>query len=121
MLRLIDKYPARRAPDLAASIGRDPLAFKRDVLRLKELGLAESLEVGYRLSPRGRAVLRRSRVTDDRHVRACPAEIDTLPGLQDCACRAHSSARLSGLVPLGDLPAAHHLSATIASKAHGLT
>jgi len=56
-LRLIDKYPARRAPDLAASQRRDPLAFKRDVLRLKQLGLTESLEVGYRLSPRGRAVL----------------------------------------------------------------
>jgi hypothetical protein len=57
MLRLIDKYPARRAPDLAASQRRDPLAFKRDVLRLKQLGLTESLEIGYRLSPRGRAVL----------------------------------------------------------------
>ncbi len=57
MLRLIDKYPARRAPDLAASQRRDPLAFKRDVLRLKQLGLTESLEIGFRLSPRGRAVL----------------------------------------------------------------
>jgi hypothetical protein len=33
------------------------VAFKRDVRRLKELGLTESLEVGYRLSPRGRAFL----------------------------------------------------------------
>jgi hypothetical protein len=56
-LRLIDKYPARRAPDLAASQRRDPLLFKRDVLRLKQLGLTENLEVGYRLSPRGRAIL----------------------------------------------------------------
>ena len=56
-LRLIDKYPARRAPDLAASQRRDPLAFKRDVLQLKQLGLTESLEIGYRLSPRGRAIL----------------------------------------------------------------
>lgn len=31
--------------------------FKRRVRQLKELGLTESLEVGYRLSPRGRAVL----------------------------------------------------------------
>ena len=52
-LRLIDKYPARRAPDLAASQRRDPLVFTRDVLRLKQLGLTENLEVGYRLSPRG--------------------------------------------------------------------
>ncbi len=57
ILRLIDKYPARREPDLAVSIGRDPMIFKRDVRKLKELGLTEALEVGYRLSPRGRVVL----------------------------------------------------------------
>lgn len=56
-LRLIDKYPARREPDLASSIGRDPMIFRREVRKLKELGLAEALEVGYRLSPRGRVVL----------------------------------------------------------------
>ena len=38
---------------------RERLAFKRDVRKLKELGLTESLDVGYRLSPRGRAVLDR--------------------------------------------------------------
>ena len=32
-------------------------AFKRDVRKLKELGLTRSLEVGYELSPRGRAYL----------------------------------------------------------------
>jgi hypothetical protein len=57
ILRLIDKYPARRAPDLASSIGSDPMTFKRDVRKLKDLGLTEVLEVGYRLSPRGRVVL----------------------------------------------------------------
>ena len=31
--------------------------YKTDVRKLKELGLTESLEVGYRLSPRGRAYL----------------------------------------------------------------
>lgn len=56
-LRLIDKYPARRAPDLAASQRRDPMIFKKDVRKLKDLGLTEALEIGYRLSPRGRAVL----------------------------------------------------------------
>jgi hypothetical protein len=56
-LRLIHKYPARRVPDLAASIGRDPLVFKRDVRKLKELGLTEPLEVGFRISPSGRAIL----------------------------------------------------------------
>jgi hypothetical protein len=46
-----------RAADLAASVGRETQPFKRDVRKLKELGLTESLERGYRLSPRGRAVL----------------------------------------------------------------
>ena len=46
-----------RAEDLAASIGREKLPFKRDVRKLKELGLTESLEIGYRLSPRGVALL----------------------------------------------------------------
>jgi hypothetical protein len=57
VLRLIAKRPGVRAPDLAASLGRETLPFKRDVRKLKELGLTESLEVGYRLSPRGRAYL----------------------------------------------------------------
>jgi hypothetical protein len=46
-----------RAADLAASVGREKHPFKLDVRKLKELGLTESLEVGYRLSPRGRAVM----------------------------------------------------------------
>ena len=59
VLRLIADRPAVRAGDLAASLGRDKLPFKTDVRKLKEMGLTESLEVGYRLSPRGRAVLAR--------------------------------------------------------------
>jgi hypothetical protein len=55
VLDLIAANPGARAPDLAARLGRETLPFKRDVRRLKELGLTESLEVGYRLSPRGRA------------------------------------------------------------------
>jgi hypothetical protein len=58
-LRLISERPGVRAADLAASVGRERLAFKRDVRKLKDLGLTESLEVGYRLSPRGRALLAR--------------------------------------------------------------
>jgi hypothetical protein len=54
-LELIAENPRRRAPDLAASMGRETAPFKADVRKLKELGLTESLEVGYRLSPRGRA------------------------------------------------------------------
>ena len=33
------------------------IQFKRRVRMLKELGLTESLEIGYRLSPRGESVL----------------------------------------------------------------
>jgi hypothetical protein len=42
---------------LARQVSVDVVRFKRRVRQLKELGLTESLEVGYRLSPRGRAVL----------------------------------------------------------------
>jgi hypothetical protein len=59
VLRLIRDRPAVRAGDLAPALGQEKLAFKRDVRKLKELGLTESLEVGYRLSARGRAVLDR--------------------------------------------------------------
>ena len=61
VLRMIAERPATRAPDLAASFGRETQAFKTDVRKLKELGLTESLEVGYRLSPRGRAYLEQTR------------------------------------------------------------
>jgi hypothetical protein len=57
VLRLIERHPGRRAPDLAAELGRETQPFKRDVRKLKELGLTESLAVGYRLSPRGEALL----------------------------------------------------------------
>lgn len=58
VLRLIADRPATRAGDLFADAGYPDLqTFKRDVRRLKELGLTESLEVGYRLSPRGAAVV----------------------------------------------------------------
>ncbi|MCY3505675.1 MAG: hypothetical protein OXH41_05890 [Chloroflexi bacterium] len=57
ILRLIETSPGVRAPDLAASLDRETQPFKRDVRKLKELGLTESLKVGYRLSPRGRAWL----------------------------------------------------------------
>lgn len=60
-LATIEERPAVRAADLAASLGRETPPFKIDVRKLKELGLTESLEVGYRLSARGTAYLRRSR------------------------------------------------------------
>lgn len=55
VLDLIAEHPARRAGDLAAMLGIETQAFKLDVRKLKALGLTESLEVGYRLSPRGQA------------------------------------------------------------------
>ena len=57
MLALIAERPGVRAPDLAASLGRDTQPFKIDVRTLKELGLTHSLAVGYEISPRGRAYL----------------------------------------------------------------
>jgi hypothetical protein len=59
VLALIAANPGVRAPDLAASRGEETAPFKARVRRLKELGLTESLPVGYRVSPRGRAYLSR--------------------------------------------------------------
>jgi hypothetical protein len=57
VLELIAAGPGRRAADLAAHIGWHTPKFKTHVRRLKALGLTESLDVGYRLSPRGRRLL----------------------------------------------------------------
>jgi hypothetical protein len=59
-LRAIAENPGVRAPDLAARFGMETRPFKLRVRRLKELGLTESLPIGYRLSPRGEAFLRDS-------------------------------------------------------------
>ncbi len=57
-LDAIARRPATSARALADDLGRERLPFKRDVRRLKELGLTESLDRGYRLSARGEAFLR---------------------------------------------------------------
>lgn len=57
-LAIIERRPAVRAGDLAEEFGREMLPFKLDVRKLKNLGLTLSLDVGYRLSPRGAAYLR---------------------------------------------------------------
>jgi len=57
-LRLIAEQPATVARVLASQVDSELQPFKRRVRQLKELGLTESLEVGYRLSPRGQDVLR---------------------------------------------------------------
>ena len=59
ILRLIEKRPGVLAARLATSIGMATDIFKPRVRQLKELGLTESLEIGYRLSPRGAELLRR--------------------------------------------------------------
>lgn len=66
LLELIARHPATRAADLAATLDRDTPSFKRDVRKLKGLGLTESLGTGYRLSPRGRALLDRSPARHDQ-------------------------------------------------------
>lgn len=57
-LDLIAEHPGVVSTKLAEMLGAPSRqVFKTDVRKLKRLGLTESLEVGYRLSPRGRAYL----------------------------------------------------------------
>lgn len=57
VLQLIARKPRTRAPELAEALGREARAFKTDVRKLKNLGLTISRDIGYELSPRGRAYL----------------------------------------------------------------
>ncbi len=59
VLNLIAKNEAVLAEKLAGKMGMGKYAFKRRVRQLKELGLTESLDIGYRLSPRGKAYLKK--------------------------------------------------------------
>ena len=56
-LALIAKHPRVAASQLAKKLGRETQPFKIDVRKLKKLGLTQSFEVGYEISPRGRAYL----------------------------------------------------------------
>jgi|SoiMethySBSTD1v2_1073268.scaffolds.fasta_scaffold23995_3 hypothetical protein len=56
-LRQIQRLPGVVSTELAAEVGQERQAYKLRVRRLKALGLTESLERGYRLSPRGEAYL----------------------------------------------------------------
>lgn len=62
LLRRIDRRPGTPARQLADELGVETLALKRRVRQLKALGLTDSLQTGYRLSPRGRDHLRAARV-----------------------------------------------------------
>jgi hypothetical protein len=57
VLRQIRRSPGVVSTELAAEAGEDRAYYKIRVRRLKALGLTESLEVGYRLSARGAALL----------------------------------------------------------------
>lgn len=57
-LQLIADQPGIVSRVIAPQADAEVPPFKRRVRQLKELGLTESLEVGYRLSPRGGAVLK---------------------------------------------------------------
>lgn len=59
-LQLIAERPGHSAQELAGVLEVEKVKFKNNVRRLKALGLTESLDVGYRLSPRGQAWLDRS-------------------------------------------------------------
>ena len=59
VLELIRDQPAVRAGDICKVVGMERLPFKANVRKLKALGLTESLDIGYRLSPRGEALLAR--------------------------------------------------------------
>lgn len=63
-LELIERNPAIVSTVLAGKMGLDRAVFKLDIRKLKESGLTESLEVGYRLSPRGKRLLAYMRTLD---------------------------------------------------------
>lgn len=57
-LAIIAQRPRVAASQLAAALDyKDKLVFKEEVRKLKKLGLTQSFEVGYEISPRGRAYL----------------------------------------------------------------
>jgi hypothetical protein len=60
-LEVIRLHPGIRAGDLCTLVGQARDRFKPNVRKLKNLGLTVSLEVGYRLSPRGIAFLKEAR------------------------------------------------------------
>ena len=57
VLQLIGKHPRVAASQLARKLKRETEPFKIDVRKLKKLGLTQSFEVGYEVSPRGQKYL----------------------------------------------------------------
>jgi len=58
-LSVVSLNPGVLSTTLASSIGLERKWFKEHMRKLKELGLTESLGIGYRISPRGETVLKR--------------------------------------------------------------
>ncbi|MCV9966536.1 helix-turn-helix domain-containing protein [Pararhizobium sp. BT-229] len=56
-LRLIASRDGITAGEIAETVGFEKTAIKQKIRKLKELGLTESLQSGYRISPRGKAFL----------------------------------------------------------------
>jgi hypothetical protein len=108
-LELIDELPATRAAELAARLGRDTPSFKRDVRKLKERGLTESLDIGYRLSPRGAAVLDHGGPPRERPQPAPGTPLPRLGAPATRALTAHGLTRLEQLtgVTLDQVAALH--------------
>lgn len=61
VLAMIAEEDGRTAAAMAERLGLEKLVLKRKIRQLKELGLTESLAVGYRLSPRGHAFVNANR------------------------------------------------------------
>jgi hypothetical protein len=100
-LAIIDRCPEVRAPDLAAELGRDTPSFKRDVRKLKELGLTESLDIGYRLSPRGEALVDSG---GPARARPAPPSGTRLPKIGAPATRALTAAGITTLEAVAAVP-----------------
>jgi hypothetical protein len=104
-LLLIDELPATRAPDLAQRMGRDTPSFKQNVRKLKERGLTESLDIGYRLSARGTAVLDHEGHPRPAQARPAPEPGIPLPHIGAAATRAltaHGVVRLEQVARLSE-------------------
>jgi hypothetical protein len=102
-LLLIDELPATRAPDLAQRMGRDTPTFKQNVRKLKERGLTESLDIGYRLSARGAAVLDHEGHPRSTLGRPVPEPGIPLPHLGAAATRALTAHGVVRLEQVGEL------------------
>ncbi len=64
-LKAIQNAPGQSAATLASQLSSEKETLKKNVRKLKNLGLTISLKTGYRISPRGRIVLDSLPISDD--------------------------------------------------------